>query len=81
MGFVWVEKQFNRAIGKEGEAVIRVWIDSRTGRVITAFPVARTFAAATIVAAIPEGAFGEVLDERVETTIQGLEEIARAPFA
>src|SRR5262249_28599449 len=77
-GIVWVEKQFNRAIGKEGETIIRVWVDSRTGRIITAFPVARTFAAAAVVVAIPEGAFGEVLDERVETTIQGLEQIATA---
>jgi hypothetical protein len=72
-GVVWVEKQFNRAIGKEGESIIRVWIDSRTGRIITAFP-AQTFAAT--VAAIPGGAFGEVLDEHVATTIQGLEVIS-----
>jgi hypothetical protein len=77
-GIVWVEKQFNRPIGKQGETIIRIWIDSRTGRVITAFPVAKTFAAAAVVAAIPEAAFGDVLDERVETTIHGLEEIAAA---
>jgi hypothetical protein len=77
-GVVWVEKQFNRAIGKQGETIIRVWIDQRTGRIITAFPVAKTFVAAAALAAVPEGAFGEVLDERVATTLEGLEDIAAA---
>ncbi len=76
-GVVWVEKQFNRPIGKEGETILRIWIDSRTGRIITAFPVARSFAAA-VVAAAPTGAFGETLEAQVETTVGGLEKIATA---
>jgi hypothetical protein len=77
-GLVWVERQFNRVIGKEGETIIRIWIDPRTGRVITAFPVAKTFAAAGVAVTLPSTAFGEVLEERVETALEGLEEIASA---
>lgn len=75
-GVVWVEKEFGRPIGKQGETILRIWIDSRTGRVITAFPVAKSFAAAAVVAAVPTAAFGETLEGRVEAAVQGLEAIA-----
>ena len=75
-GVVWVEKQFNRVVGKNGETIIRVWIDSRTGRIITAFPVARTFAAAAVAAGVPAGAFGAVMDDHVAATVEGMERIA-----
>ncbi len=73
---VWVEKKFNRVVGKQGETYVRIWIDSRTGRVITAFPTLRSFASVAAVASIPESAFGESLEERVAASVQGLETIA-----
>jgi hypothetical protein len=73
---VRVEKQFNRVIGKQGETYVCIWIDARTGRVITAFPTLKSFATVAAVAVIPESAFGESLEERLETTVQGLETIA-----
>lgn len=75
-GIVWVEKEFDRAIGKQGETIIRIWIDPRTGRIITAFPVAKSFAAAVTLVAVPTTAFGESLEVRVETAVQGMETIA-----
>lgn len=82
-GRVLVEKQFNRVIGKANETIVRVVIDSRTGRIITAFPVA-AFAnaahAATAAAPLPapEASFiGASFDERLIEAIAGVEKLAR----
>ena len=70
-GRVLVEKEFNRAIGRTGERIIRIIIDPRTGRIVTAFPVS-SFASGSLGAI----AFG-IFDERFEETLKGVELIAR----
>lgn len=78
-GHVLVEKHFNRVIGKANEQIIRVIIDSRTGRIITAFPVTAFATVSTALAAttdrgnvIVSGTFDEILVE----TIEGVEKLA-----
>lgn len=83
-GRIVVEKQFNRVIGKAGEKIIRVVIDPRTGRIITAFPVL-TFIAAGAAGAtslapgqhFPGAFLGATYDERLVQTIQGVEKLAQ----
>ena len=68
-GRIVVEKAFNRAIGKAGEKVIRIVIDPKTGRIITAFPVAQLLITKAAGAEVPREAYGAVFDENVMRTI------------
>lgn len=80
-GRVLVEKEFNRVIGKANERIVRVIIDSRTGRIITAFPVSAFATAGTALAASPPQAaetfIAATYDERLLETIEGVEKLAQ----
>lgn len=80
-GRVLVEKKFNRVIGKANETIVRVIIDSRTGRIITAFPVLTFATAAGATPSVPgpdtSGAvIGATYDERLVQTIEGVQKLA-----
>ena len=70
-GYVVVEKEFNRMIGRAGETAIRIIINPRTGRIVTAFPVRVGAAAALMV--LPQSVVGAEFDDRVADTIQNID--------
>lgn len=69
-GYVVVEKQFNRAIGRAGETALRIIINPRTGRIVTAFPI-RLGVAVLVLA--PQSVVGAEFDERVTQTIDNID--------
>lgn len=79
-GRVLVERQFNRVIGRANETIVRVVIDSRTGRIITAFPVTAFATAGNAMAASPpakaETFVAATYDERLMETIDGVQKLA-----
>ena len=70
-GYVVVEREFNRIIGRAGENAIRVIINPRTGRIVTAFPIRVGVGAAIVLA--PQSVVGAEFDERVTQTIDNLD--------
>ncbi len=78
-GRVVVQKMFHRAIGKNGERVIHVVIDPRTGRIVTAYPVAQLLAAAPglAITAQPGHLVSGTFDEYVSETIDGISRMAK----
>ncbi len=69
-GYVVVEKEFNRMIGKAGETGLKVIIDPRTGRIVTAYPIRLGVFAA--VGVLPETVVGAEIDDRVSNTIDNI---------
>jgi hypothetical protein len=75
-GYVLVERQFNKAVGKAGETIVRVIIDPRTGRIITAFPVLLSATAARAAETTTvENVMATALDDNVVDTIIGIERL------
>jgi hypothetical protein len=74
-GYVLLEKQFERAVGKAGETIVRVIVDPRTGRIVTAFPVSAFFGAVPALAATPQDTVSGAFDERLVETLNGIEKI------
>jgi hypothetical protein len=70
-GYVVVEKEFNRAIGKTGETALKVIINPRTGRIVTAYPIRAGALAA--MALSPGTVVGAEFDDRVDQTITNID--------
>lgn len=63
-GRILIEKVFEGPIGRGGEKVLRVIIDSKTGRIVTAFPVEEMFSAAAATAFAV--AFSDLVSDAIE---------------
>ena len=70
-GYVVVEKEFNRVIGKAGETALKVIINPRTGRIVTAYPIRVGVLGAMLLA--PGTVVGADFDDRVDQTITNID--------
>jgi hypothetical protein len=70
-GYVVVEKEFNRVIGKGGETALKVIINPRTGRIVTAYPI--RVGALGVISLAPGTIVGAEFDERVDQTIVNID--------